>query len=416
MSDAEVLVVGAGLAGLACAVRLHEAGRQVTVLEANDAVGGRVRTDLVEGFRLDRGFQVLLTGYPAARAQLDLDALDLRSFAPGVVLCSRDRRRRLVDPWQAPGRAVTSALPPALSLADLVRLLAWRRHLLRTTGPRLASATQMPTHELLEQRGFSARAVEGFLRPFLAGIFFDPSLVTSSRLAELVLRCFFRGEVAVPARGMQAIPEQLAARLPSGALRLRTRVERVEGTTAVVAGGEAITGDHLVVATDAPAAAGLLGAEIGVPAPGNGTTTLHFAADVSPVGGPELVLGAESGPTVTLAAMSDVADTYAPAGRTLVTVSTLEVPGDEEGRRDLEARVRAQVRGWYGAQVDAWRLLRCDVIPYAQPRQTPSDLPSLARRVRLDERRWVCGDHRDTGSIQGALVSGRRTADELLAC
>jgi phytoene dehydrogenase-like protein len=412
--EVEVAVVGAGLAGLACAIELADAGRDVVVLEAGDGVGGRVRTDLVDGFRLDRGFQVLLTAYPALGA-VDLDALDLRAFSPGVVVRRDGRFRHLADPLRAPVRALGGLLGGAVGPADAARLLAWRRELNATPGPRLAERPQTTTAQLLAERGFSARLVEGFFRPLLSGVFFDERLTTSSRLTELVLRCFFRGEVAVPAQGMQALADQLAARLPGATVRLSSRVASLEGTTLHLEDGGRLEAGDVVVATDAPAASRLLGDEIGVPAPGSSTTTLHYAAPASPVGGSDLVLGADGdGPVVTLAVMSDVADTYAPPGRSLVTVSTLELADDDSLAADLDARVRRQLTGWYGPDVEAWELLRADAIRYAQPRQTPADLTTLARRVRLGGGRWVCGDHRDTGSIQGALVSGRRTARELL--
>jgi phytoene dehydrogenase-like protein len=411
----DVVVVGAGLAGLACAVRLSEAGREVVVLEASDGVGGRVRTDLVDGFRLDRGFQVLLTGYPAARRWFDLEALDLRAFSPGVTIRRAGRFRRLADPRQTPVDGLRSAVSTVVSPADGVRLLAWRRHVLAAPGPALAHAPQRPTRDLLRSRGFSPTVVASFFRPFLAGTFFDPGMTTSSRVTELVFRSFFRGEVAVPAFGMQQLPAQLEARLPAGTVRTGSPVTEVRDGEVRVADGEVVRAGHVVVATEGPAAAALLGDRLrDGPAPGRGSVTRYYRAPVSPVGGPHLVLDADDeGPVTTLAVMSDVAGPYAPSGSALVSVSSAGVPGigdDEHGRL-----VRRQLRGWYGAQLDAWEELAVYRLPYAQPRQDVTDLPTLARRVRVGERTWVCGDHRDTGSIQGALVSGRRCADEVLA-
>ena len=418
---ADVVVVGAGLAGLVAALRLVEGGRDVIVLEASDGVGGRVRTDEVDGFLLDRGFQVLLTAYPAVRRWLDADALDLRPFAPGVVIHRGGRSVRLADPFRAPIAAARSLLSPTVTPLDALRLLVWRRAILARDGRRVAARPQVTTAERLAEVGFSGGIVEGFFRPFLAGTFFDPDLTTSSRVTELVFRCFFRGDVAVPARGMGELGAQLAGRLPAGTLRLDTPVRglvRDGDGFEVLLDGVSVRAREVVLAVDAPALADLTldgGALDEAAAPGRGTAAVHYDAPRSPTRGRrDLHLGAPGeGPIATLATMSDIAPRYAPVGRSLVTVSTVGVP--EEDDATLDAAVREQARGWFGTEVDAWRTLAVQRIPYAQPRQDPHDLPELARPVARTPGVWVCGDHRDTGSIQGAMVSGRRTAEAVLA-
>ena len=428
---ADVVVVGAGLAGLVAARRLTEAGRDVVVLEASDGVGGRVRTDEVDGFLLDRGFQVLLTAYPAVQRWLDPGALELRPFAPGVVIHRGRRTVRLADPFRAPVAAARSLLGPTVTPLDALRLLRWRSAILVRDGRRVAQRPQVTTAERLAEVGFSRGIIEGFFRPFLAGTFFDPDLTTSSRVTELVFRCFFRGDVAVPARGMGALGEQLAAGLPAGVVRLRTPVRGLRGGAEdvdVLLNGGSIRARAVIVAVDAPALAHLEldgmtldGAASGGAtrggdaAPGRGTAAVHLEAPRSPTRGRrDLHLGAPGeGPIATLATMSDIAPSYAPPGRCLVTVSTVGVPEIDDAA--LVDAVRAQARGWFGAEVDAWRPLAVQRIPYAQPRQDPVDLPELARPVARAPDVWVCGDHRDTGSIQGAMVSGRRAADAVLS-
>jgi predicted NAD/FAD-dependent oxidoreductase len=404
----------------------------VSLLEASDGPGGRVRTDVIDGLRLDRGFQVLLTGYPAARHWFDLEALDLRPFSPGVVVRREGRAWRLADPFRAPLAGVASVRAPITTIGDGLRLLAWRSSVRAPSGAAVAARPQVSTARRLRARGFSSAIVEGFFRPFLAGTFLDPDLETSSRVTELVFRSFFRGQVAVPQRGMGELTAQLARRLPAGVLELDTPVTAItpDATGAMVSTpvGERRAA-AVVVATEAPSALGLVATALGtpgalgplgVPAPGRGSTGLWFEVPRSPTRGrPDLVLGTVGeGPIATLATMSDVAAGYAPDGRHVVAVSVVGVSGPGGVAPDdatLLARVRAQARGWFGGEVDGWRHLATQPIPYAQPRQRPDDLPALAREVRAAERLWVCGDHRDTGSIQGALVSGRRTAEALLA-
>lgn len=427
--DVDVAVIGAGLAGLACAVTLEAAGRRVAVLEASDGVGGRVRTDRVDGFLLDRGFQVLLTAYPAARRWFDADALDLRAFSPGVVIHGEGRPVRLADPFRAPLSAAASLLSPTVRVSDALRLLWWRRAILAKDGSAVAARPQVSTRERLEEIGFSAGLVDGFFRPFLAGTFFDAELTTSSRVTELVFRCFFRGDVAVPAAGMGELGQQLAGRLSSGTVRLGTPIAALRGAGAGAhpvelhrdaTGAAQLTAEQVVVAVDGPALAGITAdgvtlSEGAGTAPGRGTAAVHFAADTSPTRGrPDLHLARPGdGPIATLATMSDVSPSYAPVGHHLVTVSTVGVPACDD--TTLVRDIRDQARGWFGEDVDTWRVLAVQRIPYAQPRQDPEDLEALARPVRRDAKLWVCGDHRDTGSIQGALVSGRRTAEALLA-
>ena len=414
--DADVVVVGAGLAGLTCAATLQAAGRDVRVLEAADGVGGRVRTDLVDGYRLDRGFQVLLTGYPAARTWFDYPQLDLQAFSPGVRIRRGGKFHRLADPFQAPVSAATSVLSPITTIPDGLRLLAWRRSVLAPAGQQVAARGQVPTAQLLDERGFSEAITAGFFSPFLAGTFFDPEMTTSSRVTELVFRSFFNGDVSVPALGMQQLPEQLAARLPADTIHLGARVTAVRDGVVEIADGNPVTAEHVVVAVEGPQALELLGSRLpGTVAPGRGTMTLYYVADRSPIGAPDLVLDADhEGPVNNVAVMSDVAPAYAPAGgRALVSVSLVGVPDEDDGV--VDRRVRAHLTDWYGGEVADWRHLASYRIPYAQPRQDVGDLPTLAREVRVADRTWVCGDHRDTASIQGALVSGRRTAQAVLA-
>lgn len=416
--DVDVVVIGAGLAGLNCARTLSQADKSVVVLDAADGVGGRVRTDVVDGVRHDRGFQVLLTGYPELAANVDLDALALRSFSPGVTIRHDGRFTRLADPTRSP-----LAAPWALRVAspgDAARLLRWRHHLLSSTGEELATAPQVTTRQLLAAKGFSQRLVTMFFRPFLTGTFFDPEMTTSSRFTELVFRAFFRGRVAVPARGMQALPDQLANDLPGASVLLHTKVTEVDGArvsavaTGPLAPASMVSAGTVVVATDAPAAHELLGTRVAIHTIDRAATTFNYLADRPPTEHPDLVLAADDiGPVATVAVMTNVAPSYAPPGSHLVSVSMQGVPAGDD--HDVDRLVRTQLGGWWGSQVNDWELARTNRILHAQPRMDPDDLASMRRPVQVDDRTWLCGDHRDTASLQGALVSGRRTAEGILS-
>ena len=407
-----VVVVGAGLAGLSCARMLIERGLSVQVLEASDAVGGRVRTDRVDGFLLDRGFQVLLAGYPECRAQLDYDALDLRPFYPGAVVERQGRQITVADPRKHPLTAL-GALNGVAHPADapaLARLLLASHRSLRDG---LEHGRDETTASALRAAGLSPRLIDAFFRPFLAGITLDPELTVSARFTRFVLGSLMAGATVVPGRGMGAIPEQLASRLPLGTVRLGARVVDVDEDGVTLTGGVRVEAAAVVVAVEGPEAARLVG---GLPDPGSvATTCLWYDAPASPRPGGALLLdGDGAGPVNNVAVLSDVAPQYAPAGRALVNASLAGLAPDDDDDA-LDARARDQLRGWFGPQVAGWRRLRVDRIAHAQPQQAPGALDPPQRPVRRRERLWVCGDHRDTASLNGALVSGRRTAVEVAA-
>lgn len=407
----DAVIVGAGLAGLCCARELNGAGLDVLALERSDSPGGRVRTDAADGFLLDRGFQVLLTAYPEARRVLDYERLGLRAFESGALIRRGGGFARVADPFRHPLEAAQSLRRAPGGLPDKLRVARLRRRLSRFSINELLTAPQVTTAEALRREGFSRELVEGFFRPFLGGIFLDPSLETSSRLFAFVFKLFAEGEATLPAAGMQAIPQQLAEGLPETAVRYGATVESVAPGEVVLAGGERITAESVVVAADGPEAARLTGA-VEAPAP-RAVTTLHYAAERTPLGEPVLVLDGEGrGPVNDLCVPSDVAPSYAPPGAALVSASVLGIPplADEQ----LDAAVREQLEGWFGAQVRGWRLLRVLHIPFALPAQTPAALSSAERPARVRDGLFVCGDHRATASIQGAMVSGRRAAAAVL--
>ena len=406
MADADVVIVGAGLAGLTCARATAAAGLATVVLEAGDDVGGRVRTDVVDGHRLDRGFQILLTAYPEVGAALDLDALGLCQFDPGSKVWTGQALQHVADPFRQPAALLDSARADVGSLGDKLRIARLRRRLLATPAVRLLQAPDRSAREALEAEGFSAEMIDRFFRPLLGGIQLDPSLASSARMSEVIFRTLALGDAAVPAHGMQAIPHQLAAALPAGTVRTDSPVARLDGTSAVLPDGTRIEGRALVVATEGPAAAALLG----LPEPGSrAVSALWFTADEAPVPGRSIVLdGIGSGPVLNLAVLSEVAPSYAPAGRSLIAAAC---PGP--ARPDLEGEARSQLRGWFGSMVDSWELLRRDDIAHGQPAAVPPFAPK--RAVALGSGRYVAGDHRDTPSIQGAMFSGRRCGELVAA-
>ncbi|MDX1577938.1 MAG: FAD-dependent oxidoreductase, partial [Gemmatimonadota bacterium] len=293
--DSEVLIVGAGLAGLACARHLQRGGVGCRILDRAGAVGGRVRTDRLDGFQLDRGFQVYLTAYPAGRRELDYASLRLQQFTDGALVRKEGRFHRLADPLRHPSAVLSTLTAPIGNPLDKLRVLGLRRRLTKTTVERILGRPATSTETALRERwGFSESMIDDFFRPFIGGVTLDRSLETSSRSFEFVIRMFSEGHAAVPALGMQAIPEQIAASLDPGTIELNAPVAEVgPGPRITLTDGRRWEGRAVVVATGQQEAVGLLDAlpSRQLPADGtNGVTCLYFAAERAPVDEATLVL------------------------------------------------------------------------------------------------------------------------------
>jgi phytoene dehydrogenase-like protein len=409
MEPAPIIIVGGGLAGLACARRLQGAGVPYLLLEASDRVGGRVRTESVQGFQLDVGFQVLLTSYPAARQQLDMEALRLGRFQSGALIRRNGKFVHLADPWREPRRFLTAALAPVGSLADKLRL-AWLRYDVgRGAADALLERPETTTADHLRQRGFSPRLIDSFFRPFFGGVFLESELQTSSRKFEYLFRLFSSGEAALPAGGMGQIPAQMASELPPDRIRLQTRVRAVSAHSVQLANGDSLTARQVILACDPWQAQRLLGATDTLAA--HAARVLYFAAPSPPINAPILVLNGDGqGLINSLCVPSQVASEYAPAGQSLVSVS---IQGDEHLTQDRQRwdQVRQELTAWFGPQVQAWRELQMYHIPHALPDQSRLELPLLQPRfTQHPSGVLLCGDWQDVASIQGALQSGWEVA------
>lgn len=411
----QVVVVGAGLAGLRCASLLAAQGYGTVVLEASDGIGGRARTDEIDGFKLDRGFQVLLTSYPEAQDAFDYESLGLGTFEPGALIRDGADFAPLTDPLRRPGALVSAIRSPVATIRDKVRLGRLRFELAGKDASEIASEPQVATGRYLESLGFSRTVVENFFRPFFGGVLIDPELATTSALFQLYFGYFSTGDAALPSGGMGALARQLGDRLPEGTVKLDTRVSRVEPNRVDLTDGTTIEAEAVVVATEERAAAGLLALD---PPEGDSTTTcLYFDAPESdiPTGLRRTLLlaGSSGGPVNEVAVPSAITDGYAPPGRALVSVSAV---GVEAERDDLIPAVTAQLADWFGSsEVAGWRLISTCRVDHALPGFPPGRFAPESIPAEIRPGLFRCGDYLESPSIQGALLSGRRAAEAVAA-
>ncbi|MFJ8195157.1 NAD(P)/FAD-dependent oxidoreductase [Streptomyces sp. NPDC096094] len=403
--EPDVIVVGGGVAGLACAFDLTRAGLRVTLHEASDEVGGRMRTDRRDGFLLDRGFQVFNTAYPQVRRLLPLRRLGLRPFTPGVLAHTPSGVARLTDPTRRPREAGGLLPGRILGARDLTALAGLTARDALAPPALLKRGRDRTTAQALARGGLSRDAVDNLLRPFLAGVFLEPELETSARFFHLVWRSMARGTLCLPARGIGSVPRLLAARLPEGTVRLDSPVRGLTDRGVLLHDGTERPAGTVVVATDAATAARLLPG-LDVP-PGRTVTTYYHATDRSPLPEPTLMVDSTLA-VLNTCVLTEISPTYAPPGTALVSTSVLG-----SGAPDGESTVRRRAARLYGTDTADWRPVATYTVEAALPVMRPPW--PLNRATRWAEGRYVCGDHRATGSVQGALASGSRAARDVLA-
>ncbi len=376
-----IVIIGAGLAGLTCARELIREGQRVLVLEAAEQVGGRVRTDMHEdGYRLDRGFQVLFTAYPAAQRHLNFENLKQRLFEPGALLAKEGKIYEIADPLREPGRLLPG--------------------------------------EYLRRLGFAEKGfIHNFARPFYGGIFLDRDLSNSARMFQFTFKMLATGQTMLPAEGMQRIPEMLAAALPSGSLRYRARVKSILLDYGSVRGvqlenGETIAAEQVVIATDSPTAARLSGQTL--PTEARGSVCVYFGGKERLYKQRKILLNTASDAYVNNAVLlSNIAPTYAPPRRHLLSATILD-PGSDDDEL-VARRALAEMASWFpNHDLSAWQLLGVYREPFSQLVQPPGFFDNMPANTTNTPGLYLAGEYTTSSSIQGAMHSGEHAARALL--
>ncbi|RYU93565.1 NAD(P)/FAD-dependent oxidoreductase [Emticicia agri] len=406
MNDFSTVIIGGGISGLTCARYLNDKGMSFVMIESSDALGGKVRTDIVDGFRLDRGFQVLLTNYAEARKILNYSNLDLKYFEPGALIKAKKGFTKLENPFKSKGASLSMAFSPVGSWSDRLKINKFGKYVSEIPDDELFGMDDMATISFLKSYGWSKEIIQQFFMPFFGWAFLDNTLHTSSNLFHFLFKQFFKGEVAIPAAGMQAIPEQMAEQISKEKIRLNTLVKGIEGNRVFLDGGEVLTTDRIVIASDPYTASGLLGENATFDYYIN--TCTYFSAEYSPLKGQKfLTLNPDSkGLVHSLCVPTDISPAYGIAGKALISVSTQGLEKIDE--RNHISRIKRELYDWFGAQVNVWKHLRTYHIPEASVR-----FPAGTKKqvLKLDENLYRCGDYLAYPSLNAAMQTGREVAE-----
>lgn len=409
MSPARIVIIGAGVSGLIAAQHLEAAGYQPIILESTDRVGGRVKTDQVEGFACDHGFQVLLTAYREAQHYLSYSQLNLSTFRPGAVVFRDGKGLPIVDPLREPTQLLAALLSPVASLKD--KFLTWRlQRELRAQKPEelFAKDNQPTTRQFLQQYGFSDRYIQAFFEPFFGGIFLENDLQTPAPMLRFVFKMFAEGHAAVPAGGMEAIPRALQAELQRTAFRFMTKAEAIIDNKIRTQNGEDIRFDALIIATDPRH---IIPQLAGQSQPYHATTTLYYRSrgEVLPQ---RLIALVEDAKSVVnnFCELASLDAGYTSAGEQLVSV-TLKDISTEQNAEEAVARELRRITG--KADWELTPLARYD-IPHALPQLDHLTYDFNPTQSRLNDQVFLAGDHLLFGSLDAAMRSGRRAAEGVM--
>lgn len=408
----DVIIIGAGLAGLSAALHLNAKGKSIKIFESKGHIGGRVFSEFKEGFCLDRGFQVLMTAYPECKQLLDYDRLQLKNFDKGALIAQKKELIRL-NYSNSLSSIYELLSSPIFTKKDLWHLFLLSRKLHRSSGERLLREDSLNALTCLEKEGFSRLSIESFFKPFLGGVLLDRSLLSSGNMVNFVLKMFMEGDVALPAKGMGAIPQQIAEQLPPGTIHLNRKAVHITPEREVLLqGGQRVSAETVILATDPWSAAKLI--DLPLPAPGHSVACCYFAADKPPFSEAMLFLnGEEKGPINHIAVVSNVAPSYAPSGGHLISATILEkyMHLNDEG---LNNAAIEQLNQWFGSQVFQWQPLQTYRIQNAHPAIYPDRFWHSPYPFKIRKGLYACGDYLEAPSINSALATGRKVAAEIL--
>jgi len=404
-----ITIIGAGISGLTAAVYLHQKGYKVQILEASDRAGGRIKTDIIDGFRLDRGFQVLLTEYPETKALLDYKKLNLKRFLPGATVLYDGGQFEIADPFRRPTATFATLFAPVGSLIDKINTFFLKNKLVKIAVSDIFKQPEIDTISQLKKYSFSPKMINRFYKPFFSGIFLENDLKTSSNMFDFVMKMFSEGDAAIPELGMEEIPKQLVAMLPENSIRYNVKVSAIENNKIICEDGITFETDKIIIATEA---IGLASRYITKEKQNyHQVTNVYFEAKIAPAKKAVVILNAATNKkwANNLTVLSNISKQYAPTGKVLISVSYNGIPTIDDAT--LAKNIKTELKQWYGNQVDDWKMIKTYRINYALPNQEKVANEVLESEIKINENLFICGDHVLNGSINAAMKSGRMVTE-----
>ncbi|OUS18631.1 oxidoreductase [Nonlabens dokdonensis] len=400
-----IAIIGAGVSGLTAAITLQKAGYQTTIYEANSFVGGRVYSDTSRSQILDHGFQVMLDAYPAVQEFLDVEALKLRKFVPGSIVFKDGKKYRLGDASRNSSFLWSTIVAGVGSIKDKWLVFSLSRKLKQKSIQEIFASPEVTTLAYLQDFGFSAKMINSFFKPFYAGIFLETELSTSSRMFEFVFKMFAEGNATIPAQGIKAIPEQLAAQLPKESLILDKKVTSVVGNEITFENGEKATSDFTIIATPA----GKL-----VPNLANQEQNWHQVTvlylDTDHTGFDEAIIGLvanEDSLINNFHFLQDVFDDH----KNIISVSV--VKKHTLNNEQLTERVIKELRE--ETDIKASSLIKMFHINKALPQLNSLNNCMHPTETQLTEHIFLAGDHLSNGSLNAAMLNGKAAAQAVMS-
>jgi protoporphyrinogen oxidase len=408
MEEEKIYIVGAGLSGLIAALELEKAGFTPIILESSDSIGGRMKTDEVDGFLLDHGFQVLNTAYPEAKKYLDFQALRLKMFDPGAVIFDGKESYIITDPMRNPLKIVGMAFSKVGSFLDKVKMFTLTQELKKKSNEGIFNEPIVPTHQYLKDYGFSDQIINNFFKPFFRGIFLEKHLNTSSRMFEFVFKMFALGHAAVPEKGMGEIPEMIRRQLSKTQIYFNTPVKQIEGKSIHLENGETMEADRIIIAVQPDKVMKQLQGQF---APSHKVINLYFSTQKSFMARPMIGLIPGNHLVNNIVYMDDVSQAYSTNGRSLLSVSVLESVLTE---KELIKAVQIELEGISGIKAEYFKFVKAYSIPYALPNLDDLKYSIPMTECKITDHVYLAGDFLLNGSINAAMTSGRTAAEAVI--